>query len=174
MPRQTQTYPRTLLDVLQLKDSSAFGLEDNYRATIDLTEILGMDRVTAFEASSATIVSGSVAAQVPIQVPEQQLWVMVAASATIVGDTVGDTMAARVRHRRRGRGAAYVASVAPVTTVIAAQQVTASVVYPRPTIMQPGDSISGIFAFESTGGPATGVLHLEYYRFGPESLGDAL
>lgn len=174
MPRQTQTYPRTLVDLLQLKDSRPFGLDDDYRGTIDLLDILGMDRITVFETSSAAVVAGSTAFQIPVDVPAQQLWVMVAASATIVADAVGDTMQARVRHRRRDRGGAYVANSEKITATLAGEQNTASIVYPRGTIMQPGDSISGIFLFDSAVGPTTGVVHLEYYRFGPESLGDAL
>lgn len=175
MPRQTQTYPRTLIDLLQLKDARPFGVEDSYQGVIDLIDILGMDRLTTQNVSTATVVDGSTGSVQILTVPEGELWVMVAASARILANDPGDVLQLALRHTRRGRGASYVANSPKVTATLANERVRVALVYPRPTILVPGDllQVEGMYS-AAVAGPTTMTLYAEYYRFGPDSLGDAL
>lgn len=175
MPRQTQTYPRALVDLLQLKDPSPMGLEDNYRAALEMIDIIGTERATVFSTSSATFVGGSTASQLPLTIPDGQVWVMVAAGGYLSTTDVGDISQVWIEHQRAGRQGPPLATSAKQTATLAGERNTVGFTYPRPTILVPGDTIRLRVMYETAaGGPATGVLVAEYYRFGPDSLGSAL
>jgi len=175
MPRQTQTYPAGLIDLLQLKDPSAFGVEDNYRPTFECIDILGNQRVTLLSATTNTVVDGSTSAAQVLTVPNGQVWVMVSAAALIIAQDPGDVMQVSIRINRQGRNGPVLASSDKITATLAGERAWASLVYPRPTIYNAGDQIALNALFSAAvAGPTTAQIAAEYYRFGPESLGSAL
>jgi len=175
MPKQTQTYPRALVDLLQVKDGTPFNVEDNYRPTLECIDILGTDRATEFFVSTATVTDGSTFFGQVMNVPDGEIWVLVAASAELVAEDPDDVVGAAVQHQRADRNGPILASD-KVTATQAFERVFASVVYPRPTILVPGDAVVGRFSYAAAagGGPVTGTVRCEHYRFGPGSLGAAL
>jgi len=174
MPRQTQTYPRSLIDLLQLKDSSPFPLADEFRGAIELIDILGSDRVTVFNVTTATVGSGSADTQLPMSIPDGQIWIMVAAGAQLIGADVGNVAQLRLQHNRKGRRGPPFAVGPKQETSLGGERVEVGHQYPRPVILLPGDALIARILFTGSGGPVTVNLWAEYYRFGPESLGSAL
>lgn len=175
MPRQTQTYPRALLSLLQLKDTGAFGFDDNWRGVVELIDILGSDRVSEQRATTNTIVSGSAFVGQFLTVPADELWIMTAAQAGIIIPNAAEWGQAMVQHTKENDTTAAGAVVAEAdrTSTIDGERVHASVVYPRPIIFRPGDGLAGRFAY-SGAGLATGVIAAEFYKFGPGGLGASL
>lgn len=173
MPRQTQTYPRGLIDLLQLKDSGRFDIEDNYRAVLEVIDILGSDRITTLNQTTATVVSGSTSFSNPMTVPEGQIWVMVSVGGELVLPVVGDIGQTWLGVRRLGRTSANLVVSPKQTATLANELVPFGFAYPRPLIMSGGDFLVQRCMY-SGAGTATAQFRAEYYRFGPASLGSAL
>lgn len=170
MTRQTQTYPRGLIDLLQLKDSGPFRVMDDFRGSIELIDILGAERATFDSIASATITDGSVGASVTLTVPAGQIWFLVATAAWMNAQDPGDILQTNLRLVRGGAGSSYVETSQKATATLTGERVIAAHAWERPIILRAGDGIRGEGLADLQLAPSTTMnVSADFYRFGPQS-----
>lgn len=158
--QSVQSVPQGLLELLGMKGSGVNprSLDSVVQANIDVRQMYALSKLSSPSASAA---AGAPPVEARITVPDNEWWMLLGASTTVISDTGGMTyVAATISVSFGSQGLIPVAEEnwGPGITFVAGSSVhTLPFFPPYPLVLRPGSAIAGRFYWAQPAGVTASV-----------------
>ena len=168
MARKVQTYPQALIELLQIKGQEPFFLDDQFKGTLDVTQILAAQDYQIAEESDPAVAGNGEANE--YVVPVGQTHIVHGVQVTGFLPAVGDNLAVGIGLRPNTGGLIRLSQDSEKTATLAGQFVRALYLPNRLLVLNAGTRITSRVAdFSIAGGSTTVSLTYWHSAFGSGS-----